>query len=320
MRKPAILLLKEIYYPLLAAACLPVNMITVFILLRRNSGLSKCISAYMVAMATADLLVTINSIIVYRILSYHFPFSFLSHTPVCKFIVYMITVSLDLTVWFTVSFTFDRFVVICCQRFKAKYCTKRTATTVLTVISVLILLKNIPVLFAYEPEQIINKIQWGCRSSSNFLGSSPGIAFVWFYSAWIAWLPFILMFVFNSLTIHRILVANRIRIGLKGHRIENHSNSEMENRRKSIILLFSVSISFILLWLTHSMSLVITRLSNPNYYRGDFNNPQYVATETGDILKLLSCFLNPCIYVVTQNKFREELSNVMKSLFNKFFD
>ncbi|XP_059497983.1 probable G-protein coupled receptor 139 [Stegostoma tigrinum] len=169
MRKPPILLLKEIYYPLLAAACLPANMMTVFILLRRNCGLSKCISTYMVAMATADLLVIINSIIVYRILSYHFPFSFLSHTPVCKLTVYMITVSLDLTVWFTVSFTFDRFVVICCQRFKAKYCTKRTATTVLTVISVLILLKNIPVLFAYEPEQIINNIQWGCRSSANFL-------------------------------------------------------------------------------------------------------------------------------------------------------
>ncbi|XP_059499058.1 probable G-protein coupled receptor 139 [Stegostoma tigrinum] len=289
-------------------------MITVFILLRRNCGLSKCISAYMVAMATADLLVIINSIIVYHILSYHFPFSFLSYTPVCKLIVYMTAMSLDLTVWFTVSFTFDRFVVICWQRFKAKYCTKRAATTVLTVISVLILLKNIPVLFAYEPEKIINKIQWGCQSSVNFLASSPGIAFVWFYSAWIAWLPFILMFLFNSLTIHRILIANRTRTVLQGHRNKNHNNSEMENRRKSIILLFSVSISFILLWLTHSMSLAITRLSNPNYYRGDLNNPEYIATETGNILKLLSCFLNPCIYAVTQNKFREELNNVVKSL------
>ncbi|XP_048476855.1 probable G-protein coupled receptor 139 [Rhincodon typus] len=287
-------------------------MITVFILLRRNCGLSKCISAYMVAMATSDLLVIVNSIIIYNILSYHFPFSFLSHTPVCKLIVYMTAMSLDLTVWFTVSFTFDRFVVICCQRFKAKYCTKRTATMVLIVISVLILSKNILVLFAYEPEQIINNTQWGCRSSVNILTSSP--AFAWFHSAWIAWLPFLLIFLFNSLTIHRIVVANRTRIGLRGHRSENHNNSAMESRRKSIILLFSISVSFILLWLTHSTSLVITRLSNPNYYRGDLNNPEYIITETGNILKLLSCFLNPCIYAVTQNKFREELNNVVKSL------
>ncbi|XP_059498255.1 probable G-protein coupled receptor 139 [Stegostoma tigrinum] len=314
MVKPLILLLKEIYYPLLAAFCLPANLVTVLIILRGNCGLSRCISAYMVAMATSDFLVIVNNSIVYRILSYYLPFSFLSHTPVCKLIVYTMAMSLDLTVWFTVSFTFDRFVVICCQKFKTIYCTKRTATTVLITISVLILLKNIPVLFAYVPEQIIDKIQWGCQSSVTFFTSTPGIAFVWFYSVWIAWLPSLLIFLFNSLTIHRIVLANRTRVGLQGHRNENQSNSELENRRKSIILLFSVSISFIMLWLTYSTSLVITRLSNLNYYRGDFNNPEYITIEIGNILKLLSCFLNPCIYAITQNKFREELRNMLNCL------
>ncbi|XP_043540399.1 G-protein coupled estrogen receptor 1-like [Chiloscyllium plagiosum] len=292
-------------------------MMTILILFRGNCGLSKCISAYMVAMAMSDLLVIINSIIVYRILSYHFPFSFLSHTPVCKLIAYMIANSVDFIVWFTVSFTFDRFVVICCQKFKTNHCTEKTAIRILIIISVLIMLKNIPVLFAYEPVQIINQIEWGCRSSETFFASSPGMAFVWFYSTWVAWLPFLLIFLFNSLTIHRVVVANRTRVGLQGHRTENRNQSGMENRSKSIILLFSVSGSLILLWLTQSVCLVMTRLPHPNYYRGDFGNPEYIATETGNMLKLLSCFLNPCIYAATQNKFREELKHVGKSLWKE---
>ncbi|XP_067916020.1 uncharacterized protein [Heterodontus francisci] len=127
MRKPAILLIKDIYYPFVAALGVLVNLVTIMILARRNCGLSKCISVYMVAMATADLLVLIINVIVYRIFSYHFPFSFLTYSPVCRVILYLCTVSFDLTVWFTVFFTFDRFVAVCFEKFKARYCTARNA-------------------------------------------------------------------------------------------------------------------------------------------------------------------------------------------------
>ncbi|XP_078087619.1 putative G-protein coupled receptor 139 [Mustelus asterias] len=312
MGKSVILLVKEIYYPVLAVFSFPANLLTIVILSRGNCGLSKCMSVYMMAMATADLLVIIINVMVYYIFSYHIPLSVLSYTPVCRTIIYMTMGTLDCSVWFTVSFTFDRCVVICCQKFKTKYCTKRAATTVVATVPILVLLKGIPVLFAYEPQQIINKLQWGCRSSVAFLSSSPGIAYVWFHSAWVVWLPFTLIVIFNTFTVRRILVANRVRTGLRGQRSEDHSDSKMENRRKSIILLFTISISFMLLWLTNAITLVTTRLSNTIYYQGNHKNPAYIATETGAFLKLLSCFQNPCIYAATQSKFREELKNVVK--------
>ncbi|XP_067916017.1 probable G-protein coupled receptor 139 isoform X2 [Heterodontus francisci] len=291
-----------------------VNLVTIMILARRNCGLSKCISVYMVAMATADLLVLIINVIVYRIFSYHFPFSFLTYSPVCRVILYLCTVSFDLTVWFTVFFTFDRFVAVCFEKFKARYCTARNAGLVITVFCFLTFIKNIRFLFAYEPEQIINNVQWGCRASIEFFSSPLGIAWVWFHSAWVVWLPFTLIVAFNCLTIGRILMANRIRRKLRGSRSENHSDSEMENRRKSIILLFTVSGCFILLWLTAAVSFVSTRLTNTNNYRGDHTAPGYIAYETGTCLKFLTCIQNPCIYAATQRKFREELKNVLKSL------
>ncbi|XP_067882396.1 probable G-protein coupled receptor 139 [Heterodontus francisci] len=314
MGKPAILLMKDIYYPIVATVGVLVNLVTIMILSRRNCGLSKCISVYMVAMATADLLVLIINVILYHIFNYQFPFSFLSYTPVCRIILYMTTINFDLSVWFTVSFTFDRFVAVCFQKFKTRYCTERTAGVVITVFCLLSFLKNILFLFAYEPQQIINKVQWGCRASVEFFSSPLGAAWVWFHSAWLVWLPFTLIVLFNCSSIGRILVANRTRRKLRGNRSENRSDSEMENRRKSIILLFTVSGCFILLWLTVAVSFVATRLPKTNNYRGDRTAPGYIAYETGTCLKFLSCIQNPCIYVATQRKFREELKNGLKSL------
>ncbi|XP_038656396.1 probable G-protein coupled receptor 139 isoform X2 [Scyliorhinus canicula] len=266
----------------------------------------------MVAMATGDLLVMISNIMAYRIFSYHFPHSFLSHTPVCKFNLYMNVVSLDLAVWFTVSFTFDRFIIICCQKFKTKYCTERTAALVITMFSILAFIKNIPVFSAFESEQIINKLWWGCRPNPAFVSSPFGAMFIWFYSIWRVWIPFTLIVLFNSLSIRLIIVASKARRRLRGHSSENQSDSEMENRRNSIILLFTISGSFILFWLTESVSFVTTRVTNPNKYQGDHTAPPYIAAETGAMLKLLTSCINTFIYAATQRKFRQELKKGLK--------
>ncbi|XP_038656986.1 probable G-protein coupled receptor 139 [Scyliorhinus canicula] len=312
MGQLTILLIKEIYYPILAVVGVPANLMTIVTLSRGNCGLSKCISIYMVAMATGDLLVMIINVMVYYIFSYHFSHSFLSHTPVCKFILYLTVVSLDLSVWFTVSFTFDRFIIICCQTFKTKYCTERTAALVITMVSILIFLKNILMFFAYESEQIINKLWWGCRANLAFVSSPFGAVCIWFHSIWRVWLPFTLIVLFNSLTIRCVLVASRARRRLRGHSSENQSDSEMENRRNSIILLFTISGSFVLLWLTAQVSFVTTRLANTNKYQGDRTAPAYIATETGALIKLLNSCINTFIYAATQRKFREELKKALK--------
>ncbi|XP_067857679.1 probable G-protein coupled receptor 139 [Heptranchias perlo] len=63
MERPTILRIKDIYYPVLASFGFPANLVTIVILFRGKCGLSKCISIYMVAMATADLLVIIFNVI-----------------------------------------------------------------------------------------------------------------------------------------------------------------------------------------------------------------------------------------------------------------
>uniref|UniRef100_UPI00398E69DB probable G-protein coupled receptor 139 n=1 Tax=Pristiophorus japonicus TaxID=55135 RepID=UPI00398E69DB len=311
MVRPIILQIRDIYYHILAAFGVPANVLTIVILCRGNCGLSKCISVYMVAMATADLLVMVVNILVYRIFSYHFAHSFLSYTAVCKFIMYLQCVTLYVSVWFTVSFTFDRFVAICCEMFKSKYCRVRTAAAVITTLSVLICSQSLPFWFAYESEKIIKNVRWGCRPRVEFFSSPAGAAYSWLESIFVAWFPFALILLFNCLTVRRILVASRARRGLRGHSSENQSDPEIENRRRSIILLFGVSGSVILLWLTSIVSFLTTRLTNIGQYRGDYAAPSYIATESGYMLMYLSSCANTCIYAATQTKFREELKTVM---------
>ncbi|XP_067835712.1 probable G-protein coupled receptor 139 [Heptranchias perlo] len=283
------------------------NLVSIVILSRGNCSLSKCISVYMVSMATADLLVIIFNVIVSHILNYQFPNSFLSFTSVCKFTQYMNSATLETSVWFTVLFTFDRFVVICWERLKTKYCTKRTASAVIITVSVLICLKNIPISFSYEPERIINNELWGCLMTVDFLTLPAWAVYNLIRSITVPWLPFMLMALLNSLTVRRILLTSRARRAIRGKDSENQADSEMENRKKSIILLFTISGSFILLWTTAAVTFLTTRVITTVYYHGDCTSPAYIATETGLMLMYLSSCTNTCIYAATQRKFREEL-------------
>ncbi|XP_067836645.1 probable G-protein coupled receptor 139 [Heptranchias perlo] len=110
-----------------------VNLVAIVILSRGKCGLSKCITRYLVGMAAADLLVVITDVLMWRIVEIYFPVSFLTITPVCRLILNLSFAVTAASVWFTVVFTFDRFVAICCQKLKTKYCTEKTAAVVIGV-------------------------------------------------------------------------------------------------------------------------------------------------------------------------------------------
>ncbi|XP_048476701.1 probable G-protein coupled receptor 139 [Rhincodon typus] len=282
---------------------------TIIILSRGKCALSDSTSAYMVAMATTPLLMMIFN--VHHIFSFHFIHPFFSLTGFCKFVIYMSSSNLYMAVWYTVLFTFDRYVAICCEKLKTKYCRRRKAAIAIMSTTVVVYLANLPYWIAYEPEQIIDQLQWGCRLNLNFFSSPAGEAFSWLQSILTVCLPFSLIFMFNSLTVRRIVVANRARKSIRGCKNESQRDPELEVRRKSIILLFAVSGSFILLWLTAAVSFLSTKITDTARYHGDHANPAYIATETGHMLMYLNSCTNVCIYAATQSKFRQELKKVL---------
>ncbi|XP_067865411.1 probable G-protein coupled receptor 139, partial [Heterodontus francisci] len=291
----------KIYYPIIAVIGVPVNLLTIMILSRGKCGLSTCTTRYLVAMATADLLLIIIEVILGMIHYYYFPVSFLDITPVCSVILVLNHTFTECSVWFTITFTFDRFVAICCQKLKTKYCTEKTAAVVLATTSILLCLKNIPIFFKYEPGEINDNLPWFCVAKPSYFTDPGWVGFARFDTVLTPLIPFALILLLNVLTVRHILVASRVRKGLRGQsKGENHSDPEMESRRKSVILLFTISGNFIFLWLVYVLYYL-----NITYHFDD--DSSYLFGEVGFMLQNLSCCTNTFIYVVTQSKFREQV-------------
>ncbi|XP_062895275.1 probable G-protein coupled receptor 139 [Mobula hypostoma] len=287
------------------------NLVAIVILSRGKCGLSKCITLYLVGMAAADLLVVISNPLLKWTAEIYFPRSFLFITAVCRLVRWLMFASTATSVWLTVAFTVDRFVAICCEKLKTKYCTERTAAVVIGTVSVLACLETVPWGFVYGAGKTIDGVSWYCVLTPSFTNSPSWAAFEIFHRIFYPCVPFILMLLFNILTVRRILAASRARRGLRGQKSgENDKDREMENRRKSIVLLFSITGSFILLWGTLVVFSIYRRITN-SYVRS-VTDPRYVTDQTSTMLQVLSSCTNTCIYVLTQSKFREELKNAVK--------
>ncbi|XP_072341597.1 probable G-protein coupled receptor 139 [Scyliorhinus torazame] len=298
--------IRKLYYMILAVIGVPVNLLAIVILSRGKCGLTACTTHYLVAMATADLLVIITDGILYRISYYYFPGSFLDITPVCSVIYFLSRTTTDCSVWFTVTFSFDRFVAICSQKLKTKYCTKKTAAVVLATTTILLCLKNIPFYFTVGPVWIINNVPWDCYTKPSYYTDPGWLVFKWLHRVFTPFLPFSLIALLNSLTVRHILVASRVRKGLRG---QNRSDPEMDSRRKSVILLFSISGSFVILWLVHVIEFLYYNITDtdPNYY----NDSLYIFEHVGIMFRNLSCCTNTFIYGATQSKFREQFKSTV---------
>ncbi|XP_041032629.1 probable G-protein coupled receptor 139 [Carcharodon carcharias] len=311
MHEPVTGQVYAIYYPILAAIGIPVNILAIVILNRRNCGLSKCITHYLVSMAAADLMVVITCVVFNRIIDTYFPGNYMLLTPACRARTVLVYATRDISVWLTVAFTFDRFISICCQQLKTTYCTKKVAAAIVGTVFTLSCLKNIPWYFVYDSLYIFNKLPWYCLITPNFYISPFWLAYSYFDCIATPFLPFFIILLLNALTVRYILVASRVRRVLRGSAgSDNNPDPEMVNRRKSFILLFSISGNFLILWLTYTIHYLYYRITDTYSYTG-YNDPVYILQETAYMLLLLSCCTNTFIYTVTQTQFRAELTKMV---------
>ncbi|XP_048455655.1 neuropeptides capa receptor-like, partial [Rhincodon typus] len=262
-------------------------------------------------MSVADLLVIILDLILRHIpIVYREQFYFLPSIPVCNIHAVLLYAATDWSVWFTVTFTFDRFVAICCQKLKSKYCSEKTAAVVLGTVTVLSCLKNIFWYFMLTARYWLLNAPWFCAVTPDVQMSRVWVTIEFLHNILTPALPFLLILLLNVFTVRHILVTSRPRRRLRAHTNgEGQCDAEMQNRKKSIILLFVISANFILLWSILMVYSIWNQMWNmgsqlervPNFMR-----------ELGFMLQLLSCCTNTAIYAVTQTKFRQQLKNVLK--------
>ncbi|XP_072357335.1 probable G-protein coupled receptor 139 [Scyliorhinus torazame] len=299
-----------VYYPALAIIGVPANLVAIIILSRGRCGLSRCITYYLVAIAVTDFLVMVTAVILNRIGGIYFRYSVLSITPGCAVSTVLVYATRDGSVWLTVAFTFDRFVSICYQKLKTRYCTEKTALLVIGMVITLSYVKNVPFYFTYQPLYILDGVPWFCDIKSSYYTIPSWQAYDWLDHILTPFLPFFFILLLNALTVRHIVEASRARRRLKGS--ESDEDPEIANRKKSIVLLFAISLSFLLLWVTYVGHFLYVRVTAEAYFTGlDFNDPHFIFQETTNMLQLLSSCNNTFIYAVAQTKFRNELKKLL---------
>ncbi|XP_059509231.1 probable G-protein coupled receptor 139 [Stegostoma tigrinum] len=299
-----------IYYPILAIVAVPANIVTVVILSQEKCGLSRCVSHYLIAMAIADLVVIIIDLILRRI-----PFVYVVENHlfegihVCNIHAVFIHAATDCSVWFTVTFTFDRFVAICCPNLRSKYCNVKTAAVVLATVTALSCSKNIFWYFMLSKKYRDRGTSWFCWVTRDVQASPFWAAIEFCHYIITPGVAFILILLLNVLTVRHIAVTSRSRRRL--HQQSNRKSTkdpEMKNRKNSIILLFLLSGNLILLWSVSMVYSIFWRAYSFGYK--SVYLPRYVM-ELGYMLQMLSCCTNTVIYVITHPKFRKHLKNIV---------
>ncbi|XP_062891269.1 probable G-protein coupled receptor 139 [Mobula hypostoma] len=289
------------------------NLMAILILCLRKCGLSKCITLYLVAMATADLMGVIIGVVLERINNIYGFANVLLITPICALTLVFRLAVMDYSVWLTVAFTLDRCIAICTQKLRERFCTERTAIIGVVIVAIWCCIIGSPFYFAVAPFEVIDNVQWRCIFRADYFTSPVWKAYQLFHVIITPLLPIGLILLFNALTVSHIIAANRVRRGLRSSN-DNEKDPEVENRRKSMILLFALSANFILLWIPFIVSIMIWQAQNYFYTDRYLNSPSFIVQEFGFMLQFLCTCTNTCIYTLSQRKFREEMKKGVKHL------
>uniref|UniRef100_H3BY01 G-protein coupled receptors family 1 profile domain-containing protein n=1 Tax=Tetraodon nigroviridis TaxID=99883 RepID=H3BY01_TETNG len=281
-----------VFYPALAAVGLPSNIVTFLIILRRNCMLSKSSSLYLMAISVADNLVLIFIVVIELSLKYHQWEPFWSYEPWCNLRDIFTYGAYNASTWLVVVFTAERFIAIHTRTLKTKVCTQRHAAWTVTSVFVFSHLCAIP--YYWSNASVRQNNQTVCIHT-----------LVWLQTLQSYIVPFLIILTLNGLTLRLISLSNRV-----------HTTSHVTSERKSIVLLVTISMSFVLLSVTRAITQILLRTTHMyKMDRNDYSVGLNVVADIGTMLCLSNAAANMYLYVCTQGKFRREFFACVRRVF-----
>ena len=290
------------------------NIITFLIFWRRNCMLSRSSTFYLMAMSVADTGVLVCFVVLELVVKFHSAAPFWARQPWCSLRDLFTYGSYNASTWLVVTFTAERFLAINTWSLKSRLCTPRCALWAISSIYVLSHLLAVPHLWANVSEYDRQLGRWTCVYNAQapilFIHSLVGFQTLLSYI-----LPFPIIITLNGLTLHHISVCNRIwpaqeppvssaTAAKPGLRVAPILRSR---RRKSVVLLVTVSMTFLMLSVVRAVTQIILRTSSPELKRQDYGLPLNVAADLGTMLCLSNAAVNMYLYAATQTKFRQEV-------------
>ncbi|KAK2184988.1 hypothetical protein NP493_248g01024 [Ridgeia piscesae] len=204
------------------------------------------------------------------------------------------------SIWLTLAFTIDRYIMICHPFHAEPFCNIGVARKVVFTIYIIGMLFNIPKFFEYEtviiPIPMRNETRLGCDLTS--FGRDHvfrKLYHSWFYITFVCGIPFIFLAVLNVCLIHAVRLSRR-----RGKEI----NAMERKRNDTTIMLIGVVVIFFfcqtpalvsrVIWAFEKDTKVFKRLS------------LYTLNETGNFLIVLNSAINFVPYYFFGRRFRRQ--------------
>ncbi|KAG9270342.1 putative G-protein coupled receptor 139 [Astyanax mexicanus] len=301
--------LQRVYYPVLAIVGIPSNVMCFLIFWRRKCMLSKSSTLYLMAIAIADTAVLMFIVVLEISVKYFTVEPFWAREPWCSMRDVFTYGAYNVSTWLIVAFTAERFLAITTWRFKNRICNSRCAVRIIGSIFFMGLLLAVPYYWAYISVYKQDIQRWLCIYRPD-LPIAYAFTMVSIQTTLTHILPFIFIGLLNGLTLRQISLSNRVHAATEacksasGHKVAPLLRSR---KRKSVVLLVTVSMTFVLLSITRSITQLILRTQGLFINRDDYSLDINVAADIGTMLSLTNAAVNMYLYACTQTKFRQEV-------------
>ncbi|XP_075940189.1 putative G-protein coupled receptor 139 [Anarhichas minor] len=304
---------QKIYYPLLCLMGIPANLFTFYMICFRKCGMSNTAIIYLSCLAIMDTFYLVWVILIDLTLTFWLLQPFWHSHPWCGILGFLQYGSLYSSSWIVVVFTIERYLVLrstaAKQHFSQARVTKLTCVAIVLVshlVSVPLGWINTvtPVNFTVHGE---NMTQPRCHYRDKVYST----VIVWITTFFSGGIPIVLVINFNYLIGHHLCRATNL--FTKEERRVMHGRSTRGMLRRTILVLGTVSVAFVVLSLPRFVTYCIlrTKYNDENFDRNDYSIPINVAGDLANMLQNLNSTTNFLLYCMVSRRFRRELVQVV---------
>ncbi|XP_070704845.1 probable G-protein coupled receptor 139 [Pempheris klunzingeri] len=309
----AFVTVQKIYYPLLCIMGIPANLFTFYMICFRKCGMSDTAIIYLGCLAIMDTFYLVWVILIDLTLTFWLLQPFWHSHPMCGILGFLQYGSLYSSSWIVVVFTIERYLVLrsttARQHFSQTWVTKLTCVAIVLVshlASVPLGWINIvsPVTFTVDGENVT-------LPRCHYRNETYSTIIVWITTFLSGGCPIVLVIIFNYLIGYHLCRASNL--FTKEERRVMHGRSTKGMLRRTILLLGTVSVTFVVLSLPRFVTYCIlrTKYNSENFNRNDYSIPINVAGDLANMLQNLNSTTNFLLYCMVSRRFRQELVQVV---------
>lgn len=279
----------------------------------RKCGMSAPAVIYLSCLAIVDISYLVWVIVLDLCLTFLTQQPFWHSQPWCSFMSILQYGSFYSCAWIVVVFTIERYLVLSSTAAKQRF--SRSRTTVLTCVTVVVVshLASVPMGWVYEVTTVNLTLETGNVTLPRCLYRETvySTAIVWVNSFLSGGIPIVLVIIYNWLIAYHLCRSSRLFTKEERRTIRGSNTRGMV--RRTIILLGTVSVAFVVLSLPRFITYCIlrTKHNHAHFDRNDYSIPINVASDVANMLHNLNSTTNFLLYCMVSRRFRQELLSTL---------